>query len=69
MENQIQKNENFNFDNMCDFYIQLGSISSPSDLHGQICGNFAAGKNLNENDFMSLATIQIECDSIFDEKS
>ena len=37
-----------NFDDLCNLLVPLGTINSPSELHGLLCGKLSGGAELNE---------------------
>ncbi len=37
-----------NFDDLCDLLVPLGTINSPSELHGLLCGKLCGGAQLGE---------------------
>jgi uncharacterized protein len=37
-----------NFDQLCDLLVPLGTINSPSELHGLLCGKLCGGAQLSE---------------------
>lgn len=37
-----------NFDELCDLLVPLGTINSPSELHGLLCGKLCGGAQLSE---------------------
>ena len=52
------------FDELCDIYVEIGSFSSPSELHGQLCGQLSAGQRLESADWLKAATDQMAIESI-----
>lgn len=37
-----------NFDELCDLLVPLGTINSPAELHGLLCGKLSGGAELSE---------------------
>lgn len=37
-----------NFDDLCDLLLPLGTINSPAELHGLLCGKLSGGAELSE---------------------
>jgi len=47
------------FDGLCNIYVEADSFSSPADLHGQLCGQLAAGQRLDRSVWLNIAVEQM----------
>lgn len=48
------------FDELADLFVELKVYSSPSELHGLLCGQLAAGKSFDENVWLQGAATFLE---------
>lgn len=48
------------FDELADLFVELGVFSSPSELHGLLCGQLARGDEFNENSWLAGAATFLE---------
>lgn len=57
------------FDSLCDIYVEVGSFSSPAELHGQLCGQLSAGQRLTTSDWLKVVADQIAIESALTESA
>lgn len=50
------------FDDVADLHVELGSVVSPSELHGVLVGQLAAGKRFSQRQWLSEACQLLEVD-------
>jgi uncharacterized protein len=48
------------FDELADLFVELKVFSSPSELHGLLCGQLARGENFDENSWLKGAATFLE---------
>ena len=53
------------FDEVCDLFVSLGARNSPSEMHGLLAGQLAAGRRMNYSEWFKEARDFIDTDSDF----
>lgn len=53
------------FDEVCDLFVSLGARNSPSEMHGLLSGQLAAGRRMNYGEWFKEAKDFIDTDSDF----
>ncbi len=54
------------FDSIADLFVELGSLNSPAELHGILCGQLASGVRLSEPLWLQSAEEALSIDPITD---
>ncbi|MCY4177310.1 MAG: UPF0149 family protein [Endozoicomonadaceae bacterium] len=57
------------FDRLCDIYIEAGSFASPSELHGELCGQLCAQNRLKASTVISIASTQMGSELVMSESA
>jgi hypothetical protein len=53
---------NISFDDFANMLMDLGALGSPAELHGLLCGQLSAGRHLDADGWLMLASTQLELD-------
>ena len=53
---------NISFDDFANMLMDLGALGSPAELHGLLCGQLSTGRHLDVDDWLMLASTQLELD-------
>ncbi len=60
--------QSVNYDSIADLLMQMKVYTSPSELHGLLCGHMAQGKAFDEERWLAIAATYLERESIEVEK-